>query len=62
MGYINSPNLSFAFEVRYKSWCSDDAYGILKKYKGAWVISDSSRYPKAEVVTANFVYISMHGP
>ena len=62
MEYISSPKLSFAFEFRHQSWCNDDAYGILKIYRGAWVISDSSRYPKAEIITANFVYIRMHGP
>jgi len=26
------------------------------------VIADSPRYPKAEVITADFVYIRLHGP
>jgi uncharacterized protein YecE (DUF72 family) len=60
--YISSPKLSVAFEFRHESWCNDDAYEMLRKYNGAWVISDSSRYPKAEVITAGFVYLRMHGP
>lgn len=51
----------YAFEFRHQSWCSEKIYNLLKKYKVAWVIADSPRYPKAEIVTANFVYIRMHG-
>lgn len=50
-----------AFEFRHKSWCDKKIYNLLKKYNVAWVIADSPRYPKAEVVTADFVYIRMHG-
>jgi uncharacterized protein YecE (DUF72 family) len=64
--------LKFAFEFRHQSWCdpkgkqasygvNKKVYNLLKKYKTAWVIADSPSYPKAEVVTANFVYIRMHG-
>ena len=53
--------LKFAFEFRHKSWCDDKIYKLLKKYNAAWVIADSPRYPRADVVTANFVYIRMHG-
>lgn len=55
-------NLHFAFEFRHKTWYDQIIYNLLKKYKVAWVIADSSRYPRADVVTANFVYIRMHGP
>lgn len=51
----------FAFEFRHKSWCDEKIYKLLKKYNVAWVIADSPRYPKAEVVTADFIYIRMHG-
>jgi len=33
----------------------------LKKYNVAWVIADSPSYPKAEAITADFIYIRMHG-
>lgn len=55
------PKTRFAFEFRHKSWCDQKIYNLLKKHKVAWVIADSPRYPKAEVVTTNFVYIRMHG-
>jgi len=51
----------YAFEFRHKSWCEDKTYKLLKKYNVAWVIADSPRYPRADVVTANFVYIRLHG-
>ena len=54
-------NIRLAFEFRHKSWCDEAIYNILKRFNMAWVIADSPRYPKAEVVTANFVYIRMHG-
>jgi len=53
--------IRFAFEFRHKSWCDKKIYQLLKKYKVAWVIADSPSYPKAEVVTADFIYIRMHG-
>lgn len=54
-------NVRFAFEFRHKSWCDEKIYKLLKKYNSAWVIADSPRYPLADVVTADFVYIRMHG-
>lgn len=55
-------NLRFAFEFRHKSWCNQQIYDLLKEHNAAWVIADSSRYPKAKSITADFVYIRMHGP
>lgn len=56
-----SKNLRFAFEFRDKSWCNKKIYNLLKKYNSAWVIADSPNYPKAETLTADFVYVRMHG-
>ena len=50
-----------AVEFRDKSWCQKEVYDILKKYNVAWVIADFSKYLKTEIVTADFVYIRMHG-
>ena len=51
----------YAFEFRHETWCDKKIYKLLKKYNVAWVIADSPRYSKAEVITADFVYIRMHG-
>jgi len=56
-----STSLRFAFEFRHKSWCDEKIYNLLKKYNVAWVIADSPRYPKTEVITCDFIYIRMHG-
>jgi len=53
--------IKYAFEFRHQSWSDKKFYDLLKKYNVAWVIADSPSYPKAEVVTADFVYIRMHG-
>lgn len=56
-----SAGLRYAFEFRHKTWCDEKIYQLLKKYKAAWVIADSPKYPRADVVTCHFVYIRMHG-
>lgn len=53
--------IRLAMEFRDKSWCDKKIYKILKRYNIAWTIADSPKYPKAEVVTADFVYIRLHG-
>lgn len=54
--------LKYVFEFRHKTWCELRIYNLLKKYNIAWVIADSPRYPKVEVITSHFVYVRMHGP
>lgn len=51
----------YALEFRHQSWFTDEIYKILKKHNAAFVIADSPDYPKTEIITANFVYIRMHG-
>ena len=53
--------LETAFEFRHVSWLDEKIYSLLRKYNAAWVIADSSTYPKAEIITADFVYVRMHG-
>lgn len=58
----NSPKgLRFAFEFRNESWCDKEIYQILKEKNCAWVIVDAPHWPKREIVTADFVYVRMHG-
>jgi len=58
---ITKRKTRYAFEFRHKSWCDKKIYNLLKKHNAAWVIADSPNYPKAEDVTADFIYIRMHG-
>lgn len=50
-----------AFEFRDKSWLAPSIYSILKDGNCALVIQDSPFWPKAEVVTTDFVYLRFHG-
>jgi uncharacterized protein YecE (DUF72 family) len=59
----NDKNLRFAIEVRNKSWISDDFFQLLSRGNMAFVIADSgNRFPFYETVTADFVYLRLHGP
>jgi uncharacterized protein YecE (DUF72 family) len=52
----------FAFEVRHKSWITDEFMAMLADHAMAFVIADSGRrYPYYEAVTADFVYLRFHG-
>ncbi|MBW2064367.1 MAG: DUF72 domain-containing protein [Deltaproteobacteria bacterium] len=56
------PSFQHALEVRHQSWVNDDAFKIMERYNIAFCISDTAgRYPYIEVVTADFVYIRLHG-
>jgi len=37
-------------------------YDTLRQHGAALCIADSSRYPRREVITADFVYMRFHGP
>jgi uncharacterized protein YecE (DUF72 family) len=51
-----------AFEVRHPSYFHDEFYAILREHKCAFVVADSAgKFPSAEVVTADFVYVRLHG-
>jgi uncharacterized protein YecE (DUF72 family) len=49
-------------EARHSSWTGEEALSIMKNHGIAWCISDTAgRYPFREAVTADFVYIRLHG-
>ena len=54
--------LRHAFEVRHPSYFHDEFYDLLRRHRCAFVIADTAgRFPYAEEVTADFVYIRLHG-
>jgi uncharacterized protein YecE (DUF72 family) len=57
----SAPSFFSAFEFRCSSWFIPEIYRILKKYNAALVSADSDRYPCSEAVTADFIYLRMHG-
>lgn len=55
-------NLRHAFEVRHESYFHDEFYALLREHRCAFVIADTAgRFPYAEEVTADFVYVRLHG-
>jgi uncharacterized protein YecE (DUF72 family) len=57
------PPTRFAMEVRHPSWINDRFLGLLRDQGVAFVIADSDRrWPNHEAVTADFVYLRLHGP
>ena len=51
-----------AFEVRHPSYFCDEFYEILQRHGCALVIADTAgRFPYAEELTADFVYVRLHG-
>jgi uncharacterized protein YecE (DUF72 family) len=54
--------LQHAVEVRHASFCSAEFIDVLRRHEVALVVSDSvAGWPYAEDVTANFVYVRLHG-
>ena len=57
-----APNMRHALEIRHPSWINDQVFGILRKFNIALCMADTAgRYPSCEAVTADFVYIRLHG-
>jgi uncharacterized protein YecE (DUF72 family) len=51
-----------AFEVRHPSYFHDEFYAILREHDMAFVVADTAgKFPYAEEVTADFVYVRLHG-
>jgi uncharacterized protein YecE (DUF72 family) len=54
--------LRYAFEVRHDSFFGDDFLQLLTEHGAALVVADSAdTWPYAEDVTADFVYVRLHG-
>jgi len=51
-----------AFEVRHESYFHEEFYAILRTHRCAFVVADTAgKFPYAEEVTADFVYVRLHG-
>jgi len=51
-----------AFEVRHPSYFHEEFYAILREHRCAFVVADTAgKFPYAEEVTADFVYVRLHG-
>jgi uncharacterized protein YecE (DUF72 family) len=52
----------FTFEFREKSWWNDDVLGLLKEHNCAFCIYELAGTLTPKEITADFVYIRLHGP
>ncbi|MCD6129486.1 MAG: DUF72 domain-containing protein [Deltaproteobacteria bacterium] len=52
----------FSIEFRDKSWFTEETYNILCKYNVAFCISHMKKIETIYWITADFVYIRLHGP
>ncbi|HEX5429801.1 MAG TPA: DUF72 domain-containing protein [Patescibacteria group bacterium] len=50
-----------ACEFRHPSWFEDEVYVFLRKWKVAFVITNSPVWPSKIIRTADFVYMRFHG-
>ena len=51
-----------AFEVRHPTYFHDEFYDLLRAHRCAFVVADTAgKFPYAEEVTADFVYVRLHG-
>lgn len=50
-----------AFEFRNETWLDDAVYDVLRRHGHALVIAHSSRWPRREVLTADWTYLRFHG-
>ena len=54
--------LRHAIEIRHESFIDEAFIAVLRKYKVALVVADTARkWPYYEVVTADFMYLRLHG-
>ena len=57
-----NPSYRHTIEVRHPSWIDEPVFDVLNKHNIALCIADTAgRYPYHEVLTADFVYIRLHG-
>jgi uncharacterized protein YecE (DUF72 family) len=56
------PRVRYAVEARNKSYVNDSFFEMLRARNMAWCISETAgRFPYHEAVTADFVYLRLHG-
>ena len=59
---IARTRIRYAFEPRHESFFCEDFVRLLRKYNAALVLADTAgKFPYAEDMTADLVYIRLHG-
>jgi len=52
----------FVIEFRNSSWYTEEIYAILRKYNCAFCIYELGGHESPMLITADFVYVRLHGP
>jgi uncharacterized protein YecE (DUF72 family) len=52
----------YTFEFRDESWLNDEVFDLLAEHGAALCIYDLEGRVSPEIVTADFVYVRLHGP
>ena len=52
----------YTFEFRDPSWWNEEVYDLLRRHRAAWCIFDLAGKLCPVEVTADFVYVRLHGP
>ncbi len=60
--YLLPDTYRYAFEFRDERWFTDTVYSLLNKKNAAFCIYDIDRRQSPREVTADFIYIRLHGP
>ena len=56
------PTFRYTVEARHESFVGEPFFKLLRRNNIAWCISETGgRYPYSEAVTADFVYVRLHG-
>jgi uncharacterized protein YecE (DUF72 family) len=54
--------LRHCLEFRSETYCTDEAFDLLRAHDISCVVADTAgRWPKADVVTSDFMYVRLHG-
>jgi uncharacterized protein YecE (DUF72 family) len=57
-----SADFRYAFEFRDHSWLDEPVYELLREHRAAFCIYEFDGYLSPREVTADFVYVRLHGP
>ncbi len=52
----------YTLEFRNKEWWNDEAYDLMKKHNAAFCIYELGDVQTPNIVTADFIYVRLHGP
>ena len=59
---LEGQRVRHALEFRSESFCTDEAFALLAAHDVACVVADTAgRWPMAEAVTSDLVYVRLHG-